>query len=136
MKNLPFEKLQHSTQQALLNDPAVMLEPGALRVYVPSRRKHTDAGAVRALYCERIAKGDPTPTETTAQRFNVTRRRVRQLTQGIREGGEPFTAPLSDSPGMTAIRQATEASALNDALKAPAIKSDPTEDVGLGKNEK
>ena len=118
MKNLRFENLQPATQTALLDDPLLSGENGALRVYIPTRRKPADAGAVVRFYCVCVIALDPTPTATTAKRFGVTPRRVRQLTQGVRDGSAPFTASMPDSEALQAIKQSESASALSEALNA------------------
>jgi len=118
LKNLRFENLQPATQTALLEDPLLSGENGALRIYIPTRRKPADADAVVRFYCACLIALEPTPTATTAKRFGVTPRRVRQLTQGVRDGSAPFTASLPDSEALQAIKQSESASALSEALNA------------------
>ena len=125
MKNLRFENLQPETQTALLADPLLSGENGALRVYVPSRRQIAPAADVVRFYCACVIACDPTPTATTAKRYSVTPRRVRQLTEKVRSGVEPFAVTIPDSAALQLIDQAKTTSALQDSLKSGSGSSGP-----------
>ena len=124
MKNLRFENLQPETQTALLNDPLIASEPGALRLYVPTRRKNTPAADVVRFYCACVIACDPTPTATTAKRYGITPRRVRQLTERVRSGAVDFAVPIPDSKALESIRQAETASALSEQLTSGSRSGD------------
>ena len=124
MKNLRFENLQPETQTALLNDPLIASETGALRLYVPTRRKNTPAADVVRFYCDCVVACDPTPTATTAKRYGITPRRVRQLTERVRSGAVDFAVPIPDSQALESIRQAEQASALSEQLTSGSRSGD------------
>lgn len=125
MKNLRFENLQPETQTALLNDPLISSETGALRLYVPTRRKNTPAADVVRFYCACVIACDPAPTATTAKRYGITPRRVRQLTERVRSGAVDFAVPIPDSQALESIRQAETSSALSEQLQSGSRVSDP-----------
>ena len=125
MKNLHFKNLKPSTQTALLNDPLMASETGALRVYVPSRRQTAPAVDVVRFYCACVIASDPTPTASTAKRYGITPRRVRQLTEKVRAGVEPFPLEIPDSDAMQLIDQAKSESALQDRLTSGSRSVDP-----------
>ena len=125
MKNLHFKNLKPDTQAALLNDPLIASETGALRVYVPSRRQVAPALDVVRFYCACVITSDPTPTATTAKRYGITPRRVRQLTEKVRAGVEPFPLEIPDSDAMQLIDQAKNESALRDQLTSGYRPIDP-----------
>jgi len=123
LKNLHFKNLKPSTQTALLNDPLIASEAGALRVYVPSRRQIAPAVDVVRFYCACVIASDPTPTATTAKRYSITPRRVRQLTEKVRAGVEPFPLEIPDSDAMQLIEQAKSESALDQQLHRSGSRS-------------
>jgi len=123
MKNLRFEGLQPETQAALLRDPLITEQEGALRVYIPSRRKPAPAAEVVRFYCACVIASDPTPTASTAKRYGVTPRRVRQLTEKVRAGVEPFPFTIPDSDAMQWIDQAKSESALDQQLHRSGSRS-------------
>ena len=125
MINLHFKNLKPETQTALLNDPLIASEMGALRVYVPSRRQTAPAGDVVRFYCACVIASDPTPTATTAKRYEITPRRVRQLTEKVRAGVEPFPLTIPDSEALQLIDQAKSESALQDRLTSGSRSVDP-----------
>ena len=125
MKNLHFKNLKPDTQAALLSDPLIASEQGALRVYVPSRRQIAPAADVVRFYCACVIASDPTPTATTAKRYGITPRRVRQLTEKVRAGVEPFPLEIPDSGAMQLIDQAKSESALRDQLTSGSRSVDP-----------
>ena len=125
MINLHFKNLKPDTQAALLNDPLIASETGALRVYVPSRRQVAPALDVVRFYCACVIASDPTPTASTAKRYGITPRRVRQLTEKVRAGVEPFPLEIPDSDAMQLIDQAKSESALQDRLTSGSRSVDP-----------
>jgi len=128
LKNLHFKKLKPETQTALLNDPLIASETGALRVYVPSRRQIAPAVDVVRFYCACVIASDPTPTASTAKRYGITPRRVRQLTEKVRAGAEPFPLAIPDSDAMQLIDQAKSESALDQQLESGSRLFDPSKD--------
>lgn len=125
MKNLHFKNLKPETQAALLSDPLIASEQGALRVYVPSRRQIAPAVDVVRFYCACVIASDPTPTASTAKRYGITPRRVRQLTEKVRAGVEPFPLEIPDSDALQLIDQAKSESALQDRLTSGSRSVDP-----------
>jgi len=123
LKNLHFKNLKPDTQAALLNDPLIASEQGALRVYVPSRRQIAPAVDVVRFYCACVIASDPTPTASTAKRYEITPRRVRQLTEKVRAGAEPFPLTIPDSDAMQLIDQAKSESALDQQLQRSGSRS-------------
>ena len=123
MKNLRFENLKPETQTALLSDPLIASETGALRVYVPSRRQIAPAADVVRFYCACVIASDPTPTASTAKRYGITPRRVRQLTEKVRAGVEPFPLTIPDSEALQLIDQAKNESALDQQLHRSGSRS-------------
>lgn len=128
MKTLKFGDLKPETREALLKDPLLAEQEGAVRLYVPTRRKPAPADDVVQFYCARVAIGDETPTATTAERYGVTARRVRQLTEGVRSGAEPFPVMLPDSEAFAMIKQAETASALRSQLESGSRQTDLFDD--------
>jgi hypothetical protein len=108
-----------------LNDPLITSEQGALRVYVPSRRQIAPAADVVRFYCACVIASDPTPTASTAKRYGITPRRVRQLTEKVRSGVEPFPLTIPDSEALQLIDQAKSESALQDRLTSGSRSVDP-----------
>ena len=123
MKNLRFENLKPETQTALLSDPLIASETGALRVYVPSRRQIAPALDVVRFYCACVIASDPTPTASTAKRYGITPRRGRQLTEKGRAGVEPFPLTIPDSEALQLIDQAKNESALDQQLHRSGSRS-------------
>lgn len=132
MKNLRFEGLQPETQAALLRDPLITEQEGALRVYIPSRRKPAPAAEVVRFYCACVVACDPTPSATTAKRYGVTARRVRQLTEKVRAGAEPFPVDLPDSEALKMIEEAKLTSALSVQLKRSGSRRKAEAQLGRG----
>jgi len=95
MKNIKLSDLNPATRKALRADPAVIAAGEPLRVYVPHAAPVADPDAVKGVWCFLVSTLTRGPTTATAQRFNITARRVRQLTESLRNGSEPWRGALA-----------------------------------------
>lgn len=117
MKNIKLTDLGKKAQAAVLSDPAVRDATEPLRLYV-ARPVAVDAQAVCELWCALVASGSREPTSLCAQKWNVTKERIRQIVKPIRDGSAEFLAPLPDSKGMVLARQNESASTIETIAHA------------------